>query len=421
MARILFAWELGGELGHAMADNALAAEMRERGHRVAFAFRELKPLGYMDACAAHDVFQAPRSLTEGKDAGKPYTFADLLLGCGYGHVRHLAGLLAGWIALLERWAPDVVICDFAPTALIAASVLGIRRASYGNGFSIPPRLTPMPAFRFDSAVPAGHVEAAEARALANLNDALARLGAPSLESLASIFDTDEEFLTTFPELDSYGSRPASGYWGPGYNIETGTPVSWPAGSGKRVGVYLRRNVAQIDHIITALREHDVRVVAFIPDLQASRAALLACPRRIVSDRLVRLAPLLRDCDLFVSHGGSATIGTLLTGVPQLVFPGQYEQYITARRVQQLGAGEWLAPDDLAVSAKMARVLGGASYTQNARNYARAYEGYTPREQARRIVKRVEEIAAAPSRWERRLPPRADAILAPTSQGTSSAP
>lgn len=415
MARILFAWELGGELGHAMANNALAAEMRARGHRVAFAFRELKPLAYFDECAAHDVFQAPRSLTEGKDAGTPYTFADLLSGCGYDRASHVAGLLAGWISLLDRWAPDVVLCDFAPTAMIAASVLGLRHTSYGNGFSIPPRLTPIPPFRFDSAIAPAQVQQSEARTLANLNEALARLGAPPLASLASIFEADEEFLTTFPELDSYGSRPASGYWGPGYNIETGTAMPWPEGSGKRVGVYLRKDVAQLDLLIAALRERDLRVVCFIPDLEASRAAILASPRRIVSDRLIRLAPLLKDCDLFVSHGGSATIGTLLAGVPQLVFPGQYEQYITARRVGQLGAGEWFSPDDTAVAAKMGRVLDDPSFTQNARTYARAYEGYTPREQVRRIVKRIEEIAAAPSRWTRRVPARTDAILAPNSR------
>jgi len=414
MARILFAWELGGELGHAMANNALAAEMRARGHRVAFAFRELKPLAYFDECAAHDVFQAPRSLTEGKDAGTPYTFADLLSGCGYDRVSHVAGLLAGWMSLLDRWAPDFVLCDFAPTAMIAASVLGIRHASYGNGFSIPPRLTPIPPFRFDSPIAPAQVQQSEARTLANLNAALARLGAPPLESLASLFEADEEFLTTFPELDSYGSRPASGYWGPGYNTETGTAMPWPEGSGKRVGVYLRKDVAQLDLIIAALRERDLRVMCFIPDLEASRAAILASPRRIVSDRLIRLAPLLPDCDLFVSHGGSATIGTLLAGVPQLVFPGQYEQYITARRVGQLGAGAWFSPDDTAVAAKMGRVLDDPSFTENARKYARAYEGYTPGEQVRRIVKRIEEIAAEPSRWPRRVPARADAILAPNS-------
>ncbi|HEX4331814.1 MAG TPA: nucleotide disphospho-sugar-binding domain-containing protein [Usitatibacter sp.] len=419
MARILFAWELGGELGHAMADNALAAVLRTRGHRIAFAFRELKPLGYLDDCAAHDVFQAPVSLTEGKDAGTPFTFADLLSGCGYDRVGHVAGLLGGWLALLERWRPDMVVCDFAPTALIAARALGIRRASYGNGFSIPPRITPIPPFRFDEAIGAARIEASEARTLANANEALARLGAAPLENLAQTFEVDEEFLTTFPELDSYGSRPAAGYWGPGYNIDTGVPAAWPAGSGKRVGVYVRKRIPQLDSLIAALRDQDHRVTAFIPDLEPARAALLASPRRIVSDRPIHLAPLLRECDLFVSHGGSATIGTLLAGVPQLVFPGQYEQYITARRMEQLGVGAWFTPDDDDVAVKMARVLEEPSYAEAARGYARGYAGYSPAEQARRIVKRIEEIVAAPSPWKRSMPGGADAILAPTSQGTKA--
>ncbi len=120
MARIAFAWELGGELGHAMADNALAAALRARGHRIAFAFRELKPLGYLDDCAAHDVFQAPVSVSEGRGQAIPASFADILVGCGYDRAEHVSGLLGAWLSLFDRWKPDLLVSDFAPTALLAA-------------------------------------------------------------------------------------------------------------------------------------------------------------------------------------------------------------------------------------------------------------------------------------------------------------
>ncbi|HEX4779112.1 MAG TPA: hypothetical protein VH301_00060, partial [Usitatibacter sp.] len=288
MARILFAWELGGELGHAMACNRVAAPLRARGHHIAFAFRELSPLASLDNCAAHDVFQAPVSLTEGRGAAKPFSLADILVGCGYDRASHVSGLLGGWLALFERWRPDMVITDFAPTALLAARVLGIRRAAYGNGFSIPPRVTPLPPFRYDEAAATGELAAAEARALANANAALARWGAPALDCLAQQFESDEEFLFTFPELDSYGARPATGYWGPAYSADSGINVSWPEGEGKRVAVYVRKKLPQLDGLIDALASQDCRVAAYIPELDAKRAARLRSPRRLVCERPMKL-------------------------------------------------------------------------------------------------------------------------------------
>lgn len=417
MARIFFAWELGGGLGHAMACNALARELQARGHRIAFAFRELAPLSYLDSCAAHDLFQAPVSLTEGVGAARPFSIAEVLLGCGYDGERHVAGLLAGWVALFERWRPDVVVGDFSPTALAAARALGLRHVSQGNGFSSPPRLTPIPPFRFDEPMAPGRLEASEARALAHLNGALARIGAPPLASLAQLFEADEDFLTTFPELDSYGKRPPSGYWGPGFDVESGDEAAWPPGEGPRIAIYLRQ-FRQLDDLIDAMCAGRYRVVAFLQGIEAARSARLAGSTRRVSPRPVRLASLLPQCDLFVSHGGSACIGSLLAGVPQLVFPGQYEQYITARRIEQLGAGTWIGSDDDAatVAAGLRRVLGSDAFATAARAYARRYSGYTPAEQARRIVKRLEQILAAPPRSARSIPARADAILAPTPNG-----
>ena len=142
MARIAFAWELGGEFGHAMACAALARMLRARGHEIAFLFRELHQLSFLADISQHAVFQAPVSVREGHKVPIPASFAEILVGCGYDSGAHLSGLLGGWLALFDRWKPDLVLADFSPTALLAARLRGLRRVSYGNGFAIPPRLTP---------------------------------------------------------------------------------------------------------------------------------------------------------------------------------------------------------------------------------------------------------------------------------------
>ena len=415
MARIVFAWELGGEFGHAMACNALARQLHLRGHRIAFAFRELYQLSFLTDTEPYEVYQAPVSVREGEGAPTPVSFADILAGCGYDSADHLAGLLGGWLALLERLAPDLMIADFSPTALLAARTLGLRRASFGNGFSIPPRMTPLPAFRLDAPVAPERVAAADARVLASVNGALARFGATPLATLAQQFETDEDFLTTFPELDSYGNRPQSGYWGPRFSADAGAQVRWPAGAGKRVLVYLKKSQPQLDALIDALAASPHRVAAFIPELEPARRDRLRGPSRIVSERPMHLQPLLAQCDLFVSQGGNVCVGALMSGVPQLVLPSQYEQYLTARRIEQLGVGAWLGLDapPNATAAALDRILREPSFAAAAKAYAGRYAAFSAQESQRRIVVRIEEILRVPARASQL--PRAGAapILTPT--------
>ena len=396
MARIAFAWELGGELGHAISCWELATSLAARGHRIAFMFRELHNLRFLPGSVeSFEVFQAPVVPIEGAgEAQPPASYADILRGCGYRDPEVLAGLVQGWRELFARWKPDIVVEDFAPTALLATRIEGLPRIRYGNGFAVPPRLTPMPPFRYDAGVPPEQLAAAEAQVLGVVNAALQPIGAAPLASLAQLLEADDEFLCTFPELDQYGKRPPAGYWGPRFHAASGAKIEWPAASGKRVVVYLKRRLPQLDALIEALVQANCQVAAFIPDLEPERRTCLAGPRRIVSERPLRLDNLLTQCDLVVSHGGNISPGSLTRGIPQLVFPSQYEQYLTALRIEQLGAGVWIRPaDDAATVARaLQRVLENPRYAQAARTFAKRYPAYSPMEQRRRMAARIEQLA-----------------------------
>jgi UDP:flavonoid glycosyltransferase YjiC (YdhE family) len=153
----------------------------------------------------------------------------------------------------------------------------------------------------------------------------------------------------------------------------------------------------MDPLIDALTSGPFRVIAYIPKLDPARAARLASPLRIVSPKPVRYRPLLPDCDLFVSHAGSAATGVVLSGVPQLMFPMHYEQYLSSVRIAQLGAGIAVLPKASAqeVSTAFGAMVNGRSYREAARAYAGRYPAYSPAEQQRRIVQRIEDILRAP--------------------------
>lgn len=393
VARIAFAWELGGSIGHAVSCAGLARALHARGHAIALMFRQLRPLSLVPESDAYDVFQAPRTAREAQDVGIPASYAEILLGSGYRDPGELAALLGGWRTLFTLWRPDLVLTDYAPTALLAASSLGIKRATYGNGFFTPPRLTPLPPFRVETPVDPQRLQAADDQALASVNDALARFDAPPLRALADLFASDEDFLCTFPELDHYGSRPVSGYWGPRLRVDLGHEGRWPDGQGARILVYVQKSAPHLDALITALVESPHRVLAFIPDLDEARRARLAARHRIVMERPMRLDSILKSCDLLICHGGDIAGGALTNGVPVLLSPLHYEQYLTARCIDALGAGGWLTPAANLADVRLAlsTLVGKPQFRAAARAFAARYPAYSPLEQRRRIVARIEDI------------------------------
>jgi UDP-N-acetylglucosamine:LPS N-acetylglucosamine transferase len=393
MARIAFAWELGGSYGHALASAALAHSLSARGHSIALAFRELHQLALIPEARGFDIFQAPRSANEGVLRALPDSYAEILLGSGYGDARELTALVGAWRSLFRAWKPDLVVADFAPTALAAARTLDLRRVTYGNGFFTPPRLDPLPAFRHDQPVAPERVLAADRAALASVNAAYSAFGVPPLATLAQMFETDEDFLCTFPELDHYGTRPMSAYWGPRLRFDQGAECEWPEGPGKHVFVYLQRDLPQLDVVIDWLAASPHRVIAFIPDLDEARRRRLAARQRLVTERPVRLERLLKRCDLIVCHGGEISAGAVMYGVPQLLFPTHYEQYLLARRLELLGAAGWIGPagDAAVVSGALARLATDPSFGSAARAFAQRYASYSPQEQRRRVVGRIEQI------------------------------
>jgi UDP:flavonoid glycosyltransferase YjiC (YdhE family) len=398
MARIAFAWEIGSSIGHVLSCSGLARALHARGHSIALILRDLRPVSLVPEGKDYELFQAPRTPREAMGAGVPVSYADILLGCGWREARELGALLRAWRSLLARWKADFLVADFAPTALLAARSLGIARVTFGNGFFTPPRLSPLPAFRVDTPADPARVAASDAEALLQANSALASLGAAPLGRLADAFATAEDFLCTFPELDHYDTRPVSGYWGPRLRNDLGNPVDWPEGSGKRVLVYVQHTLPVLDSLIDALAASPHRVIAFIPGLDGARRARLSGRGRVAVERPVRLDSVLGTCDLLACQGGEIAGGALASGVPVLLFPTQYEQYLTARRLEQTGAGGWIPPSANAASvvAGLQAMTGDARYLANARAFAQRYRAWSPQEQRRRIVARIEQLILTPS-------------------------
>jgi UDP:flavonoid glycosyltransferase YjiC (YdhE family) len=260
MARILCAWELGLALGHLTRLAPTARALKERGHVVLLAVRDVGGAASVLGPAGLPFVQAP--FTQGAPAQSegPANYAELLLSQGW-HARDaLWGLVYSWLNLFRTFRPDLLVVDHSPSALLAARAARLPCVQIGNGFEIPPAVSPLPSIRVWERVPEERLARSEQAALATANAVLGAFKGPPLERLAELFDIQGKVYATFAELDHYGERAGVDYAGPVYSLSLGTRVDWPLGAGPRVFAYLRPTVEGVEQMLGALADFHGQVI-----------------------------------------------------------------------------------------------------------------------------------------------------------------
>ena len=407
MANLLFAWELGGGLGHAGALKPLAAELQRRGHAATFVLRDLVQTEPLLRELPGERLQAP--LWTFRTVGvpePPASLAEILLGHGYLRPQHLRAQLQGWLSALRLCAAQALVADYAPTAVLAARVLGLPCATVGTGFFIPPDVQPMPAFRaLDDG--AGRSAASETQVLQTVNSVLASFAAAPLARLAQLFRGDLALLATWPELDHCrrGALPAGERWfGPSFVADAapaaGPPAAWPAGSGPKVFAYLK--TAHPDHaaVLRALDATGCRTLCYLPEVAAGKPAPVEAASIAYAPHALSLRDVLPGCALLVCHAGTATLAQgLLLGVPLLLLPTHAEQYLVAERAAATGAAINAAavaqPVDYAVLLR--ELLDRPAFGAAARAFGARHAGFTPESQTRALCDQVEALLTTRSR------------------------
>ena len=127
MAHFHLAWELGGDAAHAGRLRVIARALISRGHAVSLSVRDLGPARRLFGDLDVKMLQAPLWLHS--TAQHASSLAEIMLASGYREAQTLDALVRGWRSALELLRPDVVVAEFAPTALLAARTLDIPAAA----------------------------------------------------------------------------------------------------------------------------------------------------------------------------------------------------------------------------------------------------------------------------------------------------
>lgn len=396
MARILFTWELGGGTGHVAPYIPLIEALRQQGHTVAFALRDLKFAESVLGSRNIPYFQAPVML--GKtlpEITPPHTFAQILNNVGYVNIDMLTGLARAWRQLFESYKPDVILYDHSPTALLASRDLPCKKVVFGTGFFIPPDVEQIPVLRNNPKPDQKALLVDEVRILDNINQVLQRLGSSAIERIPQLYEADEQVLLTFKELDHFKIRQKQDvkYWGISRPNSGVAPV-WPDAEGKRIYAYLKP-FKSLSNLLQSLKELAMPTLIYAPEVDKKLLSKFSSPMMRFAEKPLDLNKVAASCDVAITNANHATVVTLLlAGIPQLLLPIHLEQAIVAYNVERLGAG--LAAPKLrpvGMLKKLRDLLEMPGYGEAARAFAAKYSAFDAEQMEQFLLDRVLELVA----------------------------
>lgn len=381
MPTVLLAWELGGGAGHCVNLQPIAAELVARGCHVWFAARDLAtarrvfadlpvrylPAPYLVGHAALPIFPA-------------LSLAHILHNIGFGEDSQLDVLTSAWRHLMDAVKPDVLVCEHAPTALLASRRRSMRRVVIGTGFFSPPDVSPLPDLRFwMPGAPPERLVQDETAILDRVNRLLTRDGLPPLARLARLYaDADANFLLTFPELDHYPQRQEAAYWGM-WSLRHRRQAEWPEGMGPRIFAYLKPLAGSQDPLamLAALRDVGLPSLVYMAAADSPRLRRYETPHLRLTSEPVDIRSVAAACDVAILNGNAGTsTELLLAGVPQLNVPLFLEQTVFSKLVAAQGAGlvaNPRRPEQFGPRLRM--ILDGDAYRGAARRFAQRHAGF----------------------------------------------
>lgn len=394
MGVILYAWELGGGYGHTSAFLPIARMLKERGHEVIFALRDLE---YAETLLGTDGFcylQAPMRWPVASFAPPAFSYPELLRNNGFADSARLFTQVKAWQALYRYVQPNLIVFDHAPTGALAARQFDVPQISFGTGFFIPPPLSPLPNLRPWQPPPQRDLLTVETQVLATINTVLQHQSLPPLPKVADLLQKTEACICTFPELDHYRQRGNANYIGPMFLDCDGIEPRWPVAGNEKLFAYLAPHYPALDVLLAQLKASPWSVLVHIPATTPAFIEKHSSANLHISARPLNISAVAAQCDLAICHGGVASVSAfLLRGKPLLVLPNHLEQLITARNANALGAATYITPEAKKPNFKaaLAELLGKASYRQAAEAFAGHYADFCPTQQAVAVSERCEAL------------------------------
>jgi hypothetical protein len=330
---ILFAWELGANLGHAKPFAEIAKGFVDSDTRIYVAAAEL--LNAQIAFSDVDVtfLQSPLWSPHrhfGSQTGEG-GYLDILVSVGFADPAKLGATVDGWLSLLDLIKPDVVVADHSPAAMVACHIRHVPIILVGTCFLMPPldygRFPPLKADRA-AVMP-------ESRVLASAVRVSEDHGAEPPKSLVEYFRTTGRFVFGVPELDPYAPlRREPLYLPPEGLAEFIEPPIEP-----RIFLYLGAEMSGVEALVQAIADLGFPIEAYFGRDIAPLGRFLGLAGHTVHEKPPPLEDVLLRASHVISESGAYTcMNALAAGRPLLGLVPHGEGEFNISALEKLGTG-----------------------------------------------------------------------------------
>jgi UDP:flavonoid glycosyltransferase YjiC (YdhE family) len=389
--KLLLAWELGGGMGHMSKLAALTNYFTANGHQVAYALRDVNTAKHFHHTGHHPIYQAPVLGIRGPNIGAAYDCADMLLIRAYEDTAYLKSGIDQWQEIFTDYQPDVVVCDHAPSARLAAYIADTPSYAIGNGFTLPPLTVPLQTLQQIENPDLERISLNEVRLNDCINRLLAQYGLPSVARAVELFYGGSTYICTFKELDQYAQRDNTHFYGMPYDQIEGIEAVWPNYSAKKVFVYLYSSDPVLPQLLSVLHQLSIDTLCYAKTDEIPLNFTINSKHLKFSSSPFNISDISDKCDLIICQGGSNTVAAaLLQGIPLLTFPTHIEQQMTCKGLarQHLGVVLNQQADPNTLVTAINYCLTDDKISKATTNFAKTYQDHKPEQAMENIAQKI---------------------------------
>ncbi|WP_415893744.1 glycosyltransferase [Neptuniibacter sp. PT8_73] len=377
MANIVFAWELGAGLGHLSRLAVLMNRLDALGHNLTLVLNDPSNLDAFDLPESLLILPAPSFKTLPSKKQPTVSLPCILQNRGFQGPKVLRGIVRSWHGIFKVTQPDLLIFDYAPSAMLAARNLACPKVNIGSGFSELVPGSPCSVMRTDLKDAAKLTKLMESRIVGLINCICDQFGYHRVQFLSDLYQYDLAIISTLPDLDPYKRNPDKSLYINFEITEQGVnAINWKSGNKKRVFVYLTMGHYGVIETLDALLAENCEVICYGMGFPPKMIETYSRKGIQFSLDPINAPELLPTADLVVCHAGKGLITeSLFFGTPLLLLPTHMEQRMNAELVKSLGSGLTIAGNINQQNVKkvLSRLLTDTSFTDNAGKIAKKYE------------------------------------------------
>lgn len=331
MAHYTLIWELGFGISYAKHMALIAKQLLAKKQYVSIICKDIPLVQSFLAEAEVLLYQAPYYHCDNPEKLKVTDFngayPEILSANQYDDPALLSSLIKAWQTLYDTIKPDVIVCEHAPTAILASGDR-VPIIQIGSG-----TLTPSAHYEYFPSILGGDARHEEqSKLLGSMNQVIKNHGVKPLKKFGDLFKHCQQVITSLPEFDPDHVQTGRRHIGP---LElSAQPARERKANEHQIYVYLPAYHPNIVNLLKGLMNFKDEALIQIRDIKEDTAVSLSSVGYQLYDG-DDYEQCIADARFVLHYGGLAMCQQVLySGASQMLSPFHGEQRFNADVLHQ---------------------------------------------------------------------------------------